>query len=651
MSNRLIKEKSPYLRMHAENPVDWFPWGEEAFSEAKKRDLPIFLSIGYSSCHWCHVMENESFVDNETAEILNNKFISIKVDREELSDIDHFYMEACQAFTGSGGWPLSAFLTHSREPFFAGTYFPPEDGMRGIGFKTLLNKIYDLWQNQRENIIQSGKTMISHLKSVQTYKPNEKELSYDDIIKVIKKRIDYKYGGMEGAPKFPSSPWLIYMLQYNKLKNNSIKDIIVPSLSKMATGGIFDHIGGGFFRYSTDEKWLVPHFEKMLYDNALLLYVYSAASELNNNFEYIAQRTADYMLGEMLSFEGGFYTAEDADSEGVEGKFYLFSQEEIYSVLGKKQGKEFCSDYDITEKGNFEGKNIPNRIGKDILLFDNRLEALYHYRKNRIAPMKDDKIITSSNALAVAAFAFSGRVLNKPFWIKQAEKTADFILDKLYQNNRLLARYKEGEAAFKATLEDYSFLLWALSELYSSTLNYKWLDKAINLADEMISLFSDEDSGLYLSGHDSNELPFRMKRFYDGPIPSGNAAACNALIDLYEHTRNEKYKKTYEGILKAGSYSMTEYAMGCFGLLSAKMKKDNLIHLGIAEGIGLDEFLLSLSSYKPFLIKTLFDDDYKKRFPRLYNKSDRESASAFVCDNKGCKPPIYKAADLRNLNV
>lgn len=644
MANRLIKEKSPYLLMHAYNPVDWYPWCNEAFLEAVKRNVPIFLSIGYTSCHWCHVMEEESFKDKETAEILNKNFISIKVDREELADVDNFYMEACQAFTGSGGWPLSAFLLHDKSPFFAGTYYPKEEGRYGnISFKSLLNNITKLWHNEKIKLIKSGKSFLDYI--TKSIKPSQNnEFSYDEIYKYVETASDKKYGGFKGAPKFPSASSLIFLLQYNEIKPESqAKQMLKLTLNSMETGGLFDHIGGGFYRYSTDEKWLIPHFEKMLYDNALLIYVYSAAAiKLDAKYEFTVRSIVNYLFSEMLCGCGGFYTSQDADSEGIEGRYYVFSPKQIVSVLGVAEGEKFCIDYDVTSKGNFEGLNIPNRIGKEPIYDDKRTEQILNYRKKRVAPLKDDKILTSSNGLLIAALSFAGRLLDEPKWVAQAEKTADFILNKLFLNDRLMSRYKEGETAFKGTLEDYAYLLWGLSELYDSTLNFKWLDIQIKLAKNAIKLFSDGSGGFYLTANDSDQLPVRLKKYFDGPIPSANAVLAQVFINLYQHTKEIEFKNCYEQILAGAKDVINSSPLGCFGLINAKMKEEFYVHAGLTTGEGQNDFIKKLKNYNPFLISTLYDSEYEKVFKGVAIKSEGK-ATLYICDNKGCQPPLSNA--------
>lgn len=644
MPNRLIHQKSPYLQMHAENPVDWYPWGEEAFELAKKRDVPVFLSIGYSSCHWCHVMEEESFKDIAAAKMLNENFVSVKVDREELAAVDNFYMEACRVYTGSGGWPLSAFLLHDKTPFFAGTYFPRESKYGIITFKDLLTNIISAWKNNKEKLAHTGKHLLEHIAKDYSGEKSQNQISFDNIYKKIESVSDKKYGGYEGAPKFPSASMLMFLLQYGKYKPGSgAHKILHLTLSSMECGGIYDHIGGGFFRYSTDGKWLVPHFEKMLYDNALLIYIYAAASVcIDKKYEHTARKTANYLLSEMLSESGGFYTAEDADSENTEGKFYVFSPEEIIKQLGQAEGEKFCEDYDITQKGNFKGLSIPNRIGKKIIYDDKRCEEIYRYRAKRIKPFKDKKIITSSNGLAVAAFALGGRLLKEEGWIKQAEKTADFMLENLFSDGRLMARHIEGETAFKGTADDYGCLLWGLSELYQSTLNVKWLSAAQDIALSAALLFKENGEGFYYSGKDDQTVPVRLKKLFDGPVPSANGLLADCYINLYTHTGNDIFKDCYNSIFEQSQSMLIKAPAGCLGIVNSLMKEQMLAHIILTEGKGFDEFFTELTTkYYPFALYTLHNEDFKNHFQKAVNAE--EEAAAHICDKSGCHPPVYES--------
>lgn len=563
--NRLINEKSPYLLQHAYNPVDWYPWRDETFEKAKNEDKPIFLSIGYSTCHWCHVMERESFEDEDVAKVLNENFISIKVDREERSDIDSIYMTFCQAYTGSGGWPLTIIMTPDKKPFFAGTYFPKESKYGRPGLIELLDSIYDMWSKDKKRLVDYSLEMIDQIKKQTEIEIDENdkivESVIDETIESLKQFFDKRYGGFSRAPKFPTPHNMYFLLEYYiKTEDKKALNMVEETLKHMYKGGIFDHVGFGFSRYSTDEKWLVPHFEKMLYDNALLSLIYTKTYEITGKelYKRIAEKIYTYMINNMISPEGGFYSAEDADSEGVEGKFYVWDIEEIEKVLGKQDGKTYCELFGITERGNFEEKNIPNLINTDIEkleLNENLKEQLekmrvklYDYREKRIHPFKDDKTLTSWNGLAISSFAYSGRIFNNQNYIEISERAADFVLKKLIRDDgRLLSRYREGESAYAAVLEDYAFIIWALIELYKANSQSKYQEKCLYLHDQMMKLFWDEkQGGLYLYGLDSEELIVRPKELYDGAIPSGNSVAAFNMLRLYDITDDTKFKQFAE---------------------------------------------------------------------------------------------------------
>lgn len=497
-----------------------------------------------NTCHWCHVMERESFEDEEVAEVLNNHFVSIKVDREERADIDSIYMTFCQAYTGSGGWPLTIIMTPDKQPFFAGTYFPKKSKYGREGLIDLLNSISDMWTKDKKRLIDFSDEMVGEierhiLEDIDTIEEIEKDIA-QKTVQQLKQMYEKKYGGFSRQPKFPTPHNIFFLLMsYYKTKDKEVLDIIEKTLQSMYKGGIFDHVGFGFSRYSTDEKWLVPHFEKMLYDNALLSLVYTEAYKATGKELYrdISEKVFTYIIENMTSSEGGFYSAEDADSEGIEGKFYVWDLPEIENILGNEKAKIYCKTYGITKRGNFEEKNIPNLINtsledlnenKNLL---NELEEmrnkLYEYREKRVHPFKDDKILTSWNGLMIAALAYAGKVLENKEYIDAAKKSADFILAKLVRaDGRLLARYREGEAANLGLLEDYAFLIWGLIEIYEADLSSIYLNKALELNDQMLRLFYDtEHGGLYLYATDSEKLIVRPKELYDGAIPSGNSVA------------------------------------------------------------------------------------------------------------------------------
>ncbi|MBE6904631.1 MAG: thioredoxin domain-containing protein, partial [Ruminococcaceae bacterium] len=467
MSNRLSKETSPYLLQHAENPVNWYSWCEEAFEDAKKQDKPVFLSIGYSTCHWCHVMAHESFEDERVAQLLNKYFISIKVDREERPDIDSVYMSFCQAFTGSGGWPMSIFMSWDKKPFFAGTYFPPQSRYGMPSFSDIVKAIAAEWCTNRSRLLKSSEKIIKHLKQASYVQSSQKdEHLIEKAVQFFSDTFDSSNGGFGSAPKFPTPHNLLFLMLFSKTSNDkNALEMAEKTLIQMRKGGIFDHIGYGFSRYSTDEKFLVPHFEKMLYDNALLIVAYSAAYSLTNNSVYLdtAKKTAEYILREMTSNDGGFYSAQDADSEGVEGKYYLFSQKETSDLLGQ-MAKSFNMCFDISEKGNFEGKNIPNLLKNDEIPtgFEEELKKLYDFRKNRVLLSLDDKILVSWNSMTIAAFCMLYRVSKKEKYLNAAKKAQSFIEKNMCQSLQLYTSFREKRSTVKGFLEDYAFYICAL---------------------------------------------------------------------------------------------------------------------------------------------------------------------------------------------
>ncbi len=583
-ANRLINEKSPYLLQHAYNPVDWFPWSEEAFEKAKKEDKPIFLSIGYSTCHWCHVMERESFEDEEVAYLLNAYFVPIKVDREERPDIDSVYMSVCQAMTGAGGWPLNLFLTPDKKPFYAGTYFPKRPKYNQPGLMELLENINEVWQNNREHVLATSNQVVKSLKGYSEDESGEiPEDIFNKAYESFLKSFDPVFGGFGRAPKFPTPHNLSYLLNYYKVTGeNKALDIVKTTLDNMYKGGVFDHVGFGFSRYSVDEKWLVPHFEKMLYDNALLAITYLEAYEVTKEelYKEVAEKIFTYVLRDMTSPEGGFYSGEDADSEGVEGKFYLWTWPEIYEPLEMEEGDLFVNHYGISKRGNFEGANIPNLIGEELEGIQQKhlknslekiIEKLFKHREKRIHPHKDDKILTSWNGLMIAALAYGARVLNNNKYKTVALKALDFIFHNLERcDGRLLARFRQGESAYLAYLEDYAFIVWALIEAYETTKDYSHIEKALVINERMIELFWDEEKGgLFIYGKDSEELILRPKDIYDGAIPSGNSVATMNMLKLYEIAGDRKLKEKAEQIFRTFGKSIEGVPQAHSKILSA----------------------------------------------------------------------------------
>jgi len=585
--NRLQNEKSPYLLQHADNPVDWYPWGDEAFEKAKKEDKPILLSIGYSTCHWCHVMEHESFEDNEVAALMNANFISIKVDREERPDIDNIYMTVCQLLSKGGcGWPLNIIMTPDKKPFYAATYIPKQSRYGRLGMMELVPRIGEVWKNNREEILKSADSATQSLAVATdpTRIQASEELDNTTLKKTfqqLESRYDPAHGGFGNRPKFPTPHNLLFLLRYGqRTGNQKAIDMVSKTLESMSNGGIFDHIGFGFHRYSTDKEWLVPHFEKMLYDQALLALAYTEAYQLtkNQDFKQTAEQIFTYVLRDMTSPKGGFYSAEDADSEGEEGKFYLWTEQEIIEILGRDEGELIINIYNTNANGNFTDEvsgekprtNIlhlnknPDQaamalgISRDEL--DKRIsqsrQKLFDIREKRIHPSKDDKIITDWNGLMIAALAKAGRVFNNKNYTDAAEKAAVFINTELTKDGRLLHRYRNGDAAILANIDDYAFFVWGLLELYESTFNTEYLKEAISLNDQMIKYFWDaKNFGFFFSPYDGEKLLVKQKEIYDGAVPSGNAVAMMNLLKLSRITANTKYE-TYANEL-ATAFSTT----------------------------------------------------------------------------------------------
>lgn len=577
MSNRLKNETSPYLLQHKDNPVDWYPWCNEAFERAKKEDKPVFLSIGYSACHWCHVLAHESFEDEEIADILNRYYISVKVDREERPDIDSVYMNFCQAFTGSGGWPTSIFMTADKKPFFAGTYFPKTARGGMIGMKELLLTIQEKWENDRPSLLKYSEKAVASLRNESpVFSSSDIELAHS-AMENYEKSYDKTFGGFGRAPKFPAPHNLLFLLSYyERYKNPESLDMTEHTLIQMYRGGMFDHIGFGFCRYSTDKKFLVPHFEKMLYDNALLILAYCKAYEITKKSIYleIAEKTASYILREMTSEEGGFHSSQDADSEGEEGKYYLFTTEETAEILGEDKASGFNRHYGITEKGNFEGKSIPNLLNSDIenKSFEELLPLLENYRKKRYSLHLDDKILTFWNGLMISAMAELFLVSRKECYLEAAKKADNYIKKYLYENGTLYVSFRDKKRGVKGFSDDYASYIFAQLKLYSATLHNEYLDFSKELCEKVLSNFSDSYGGFYLYGKDSEELILRPKETYDGAVPGGNSLMAYNLVRLFLITSDEKYEKEAEKQLDFLSGEARYYPHGHAMFLTALLE-------------------------------------------------------------------------------
>ncbi|MBW1797396.1 MAG: thioredoxin domain-containing protein [Deltaproteobacteria bacterium] len=680
--NRLIGEKSPYLLQHVWNPVNWYPWGQEAFQKAKKEDKPIFLSIGYATCHWCHVMAHESFEDEEVARLLNSRFISIKVDREERPDIDKIYMSVCQAMTGRGGWPLSIFMTPEGKPFFAGTYFPKLNRMGMTGLMDILNQIAVMWQKDRARILEAGEEITSAIKAHDSEKSgpvvrlDTLKTGYEQLARTY----DPKWGGFGTEPKFPTPHHLTFLLRWHKRSSdpNALK-MVEKTLDEMRRGGIFDHIGFGFHRYSVDERWLVPHFEKMLYDQAMLAMAYIEAYQVTGKakFGQVAREIFTYVLRDMTDPEGGFYCAEDADSEGKEGLFYVWTPAEVKKNLGEKIGGLFCRFYEIKDAGNFEdGHSIPhipvhpeifaNKEGMGLKEFESLLEdarvQLFMARKKRVHPLKDDKILTSWNGLMIAAFAKGYQVFGDQAYADAAGKAVDFIMKDLRTTDgRLLRRYRQGEAAYPGYLDDYAFLVWGLIELYEATFDVSCLEKAIALNQAMLDIFWDKQGGgLYFTGKGNETLITRSKEIYDGALPSGNSVAALNFLRLGRITGNPGLEQKAEQLTGAFSKEVASFPMAYTQLLVAlDFMFGPTQEIVIAGDPSLETTQAMVKavrkSFIPNKIVLLYPDGpdgqrlegispFVKNMYPIKNKS-----TAYVCQQYACKTPITDAAQLEKI--
>ena len=664
--NRLANESSPYLLQHKNNPVDWYPWGEEAFNKALELDRPIFLSIGYSTCHWCHVMEEESFEDEEVAKLLNENFISIKVDREERPEIDHLYMTVCQAMTGRGGWPLTIIMTPNKDPFFAGTYFPKR-GRRGRpGMMELLPSVSQAWEKERDDLVLSANQINKYL-----IDSNKKELGDQleesilvDTYSQFVNRYDDKYGGFGDKPKFPSPHNLIYLLRYHNMTGDKTSLLMAEkTLKNMRLGGIFDHIGFGFHRYSTDKEWILPHFEKMLYDQAMLALAYTEAFQITNDsfYQKVVEEILFYVQRDMTDKRGGFYSAEDADSEGEEGLFYLWTVEELKENLSSADAELLIETFNIELSGNYIDEALGKKTLKNILYLNNPksnnkinqiLNDLYTIRKERIHPLKDDKILTDWNGLMIAAFAKAGDAFNSDDYIKQAENSAQFILKNLTdKNGRLLKRYRNGKSGIDSHLDDYAFFIWGLLELYEATFNTIYLSEAIKLSEIMVSEFWDTENGaFFLGSNNSEKLIVRAKTGYDGAIPSGNSVAAMNFIKLNRITGETKWVEISDKIFMTFSKEINNTPTAFSYMLNGFLFESNEPKEIVVVGSGKDpETKLAIEKIKSIYIPSkviIFkdtDDKSNKLTPlakwTMTQESIDDKTTFYVCRDFACKIP------------
>jgi uncharacterized protein len=650
MANRLANETSPYLLQHKDNPVDWYPWGKEALTRAREEDRPILLSIGYSACHWCHVMERESFEDPATAALMNELFVSIKLDREERPDLDSIYMEACQAMTGSGGWPLNVFLTPEQVPFYAGTYFPPQSRMGMPGWRDVLEAVADAWRNRRDEIRAGSGRVAERLRGAALLEPSAAPLNpaaLDEAVASLRTQYDPANGGFGDAPKFPPASALEILLRRGETEMTS------HTLRAMASGGMYDQIGGGFARYSVDAYWLVPHFEKMLYDNALLARAYLHGWQVTGDelFREVACETLDWALREMRGPEGGFHSALDADSEGVEGKFYVWTVDELREALaGEPDADEAIAWFGATDRGNFEGRNIPVRGPGDPERRDAWRRALYEARAQRVWPGLDDKRLTSWNALMISALAETGAVLEREDYVGAATACAEFILGELRDDaGRLQRSWKDGQAKLNAYLEDHAFLVEALLTLYESTFDPSWFGEARGLADSMIERFADEEKGgFFETSSDHEQLVARRKDLEDHPIPAGNSSAAYGLLRLAALTGEHRYEDRAVSVLRL-LHELAPRHPQAFGHVLQALD----FHLSPVKEVALaGNDLRPLervvrAEFRPHLVLAGGPHD---GVPLLEGREPVDGrAAAYVCERFACQRPVTEPEELEKL--
>ena len=649
MPNHLADETSPYLLQHKDNPVDWYPWGEPALARARELDRPILLSIGYSACHWCHVMERESFEDEETARQMNELFVCIKLDREERPDIDSIYMEACQAMTGAGGWPLNAFITPEQVPIYIGTYFPPESRMGMPSWREVLVAVAQAWDEKRDEIRAGGAGIAARLQGGAALRASSEPLQaglLDSAVEGLRGQFDPANGGFGRAPKFPPASALEFLMRRGEV------EMVAQTLRAMASGGMYDQIGGGFARYSVDPYWLVPHFEKMLYDNALLARAYLHGWQVTDDplFRRVTEETLDWALSEMRAPEGGFFSALDADSEGVEGKFYVWSVDELRAALGDEpDAEEAIAWFGATDRGNFEGANIPVRGPGVPERLDDWRRLLYDVRSRRVWPGLDDKRLTSWNALMISALAEAGAVLERADYLEAATGAAEFVLGSLRdEDGRLLRTWKDGQGRLNAYLEDHAFLLEALLTLYESSFEPRWFAEAVTLADTTIERFGDaEHGGFFETSSDHERLLARRKDLEDHPIPSGNASVAYGLLRLGALTGEQRYEEQAVGVLRLLHELAAKHPQGFGHLLQALD-----FHLAPVKEVALvgdsrDLERVVRGAFRPHLVVAGGAPD---GVPLLADRPTVDGhAAAYVCERFACQAPVTEPEELKRL--
>ncbi len=674
--NRLINETSPYLLQHAHNPVDWYAWGEEAFEKAKGEDKPVLVSIGYSACHWCHVMEHESFEDEATAVIMNENFVNIKVDMEERPDVDQIYMNFVQLTTGRGGWPMNVFLTPDKKPFFGGTYFPPVSRYNMPSWPQILASISEAYRERRDELETSANEIVGELRKLSAATLGSGALSMELLemaFSSFSRTFDPVNGGFGGAPKFPPAMSLEFLLRYHhRTGNERALEIVRHTCDKMALGGIYDQLGGGFHRYAVDAIWLVPHFEKMLYDNAQLIRIYLHLFQVTGEefYKRIAVETLEYVRREMLDASGGFYSTQDADSEGEEGKFFVWTREEINEILGEDDGRIFTFFYDVSERGNFEENNILNvrntttAAAEVLAITEERLNevivraraVLFAEREKRIKPNRDEKVLTAWNGLMLGAFADAAAILASDEYLEVAKRNAEFILTHLQMDGRLLRTWKDGSAKLNGYIEDYANVADGLIVLYQVSGEIVHLQEARRMADLMITEFWDEDSGaFFFTSNDHEDLIVRNKDFYDNATPSGNSVAADVLLKLARLVGDEKYERFAVTVLRLTASQLQRHPQGFGRALSAlefylRQTKEVVI-IGPKDNEMAREVHRAYLPNAVFVLSTDADAD-SESIPLLKGRQIIDAkATAYVCENFVCQRPVTDVADLRALLV
>jgi uncharacterized protein YyaL (SSP411 family) len=668
-TNKLIGETSPYLLQHAHNPVEWYPWGEDAFEKAKAEDKPVLVSIGYSACHWCHVMEHESFEDEEVARVQNEHFVNIKVDMEERPDVDKIYMNFVQLTTRRGGWPMNVFLTPEKLPFFGGTYFPPAPRYGMPSWQQILISIAAAWRERRNELLLSANEMLGELRRISIVDSSaltiDAELS-DHAFESFVRSFDARNGGWGGAPKFPQAMSMEFLLRYwKRTGNEKALEMVKFTADKMADGGIYDQLGGGFHRYATDAIWLVPHFEKMLYDNAQLTRVYLHLFQITKDelYKRIAVETLDHAKREMLDESGGFYSAQDADSEGEEGKFFLWSPSEVEAILGSDDAKLFNFFFDISESGNFDGKNILQRsysieaAGRALKIKPDELDRvlnsgkqkLFEEREKRVKPFRDEKVLTAWNGLMLSAFAEAAAILNDQSYLEVAIRNAEFIINNLWKEDRLLRTYKDGEAKLNGYIEDYANLADGLMALYQTSGAVKYLDRARQIADMMITEFWDEDrGGFFFTSNDHEELIVRNKDFYDNATPSGNSVAVDVFLRLAKFYGDDRYERFAVTALRVAASMIRRYPQGFGRALSAiEFHVSPVKEIVLIGERGSEIERAVFESYLPNSVIAISVGGSNDALPLLVGKTAvNEKPTAYVCENFACQKPVTEVQDL-----